>query len=97
MVSSLWQQWTATLPPGEITLRLETAPPPEGFGAEAFGGDRIRLIAVAGGEERLLTELDGRHWSAGSAGGSFTGRVIGMFAAEGTVSFGTYSYRGSET
>lgn len=93
-VSSLRQQWTETFPPGEITLRIETALPPAGFGAEALGGDRIRLFAAAGGEERLLTELDGRHWSAESAGGSFTGRVIGMFAAEGTVSFGSFSYRG---
>ena len=43
----------------------------------------------------LLTELDGRHWSAESAGGSFTGRVTGMFASEGSVSFGGFSYRGS--
>ena len=97
VVSSLRQEWTATLPPGEITLRIETAPPPFGFGNEARGGDRIRLFAAAGGQERLLAELDGRHWSAESAGGSFTGRVTGMYASEGTVSFGTFTYRGRET
>ena len=95
-VSSLRQQWTATLPPGEISLRIETAPPATGFSAEARGGDRIRLVAAAGGEETLLTELDGRHWSAESAGGSFTGRVTGMYASEGSVSFGTFAYRGRE-
>lgn len=96
-IPSLRQQWTAALPPGEITLGIETAPPPPGFGAEAKGGDRIRLLAAAGGEEVLLAELDGRHWTAESAGGSFTGRVTGMYAAEGSVSFGGFSYRGSET
>jgi len=96
-VSSLRQQWTATLPPGEISLSIETTPPAQGFSAEARGGDRIRLVAAAGGTEVLLAELDGRHWSAESAGGSFTGRVTGMYASEGSVSFGSFSYRGTET
>jgi len=96
-VSSLREEWTATLPPGEISLRIETAPPPKGFGAEARGGDRIRLLASSGGQELVLADVDGRHWSAESAGGSFTGRVTGMFASEGVVSFGSFSYRGSET
>jgi xylan 1,4-beta-xylosidase len=34
----------------------------------------------------VLAELDGRYLSTEVAGG-FTGRVIGMYAAEGTVRF----------
>jgi hypothetical protein len=38
-----------------------------------------------------LAGLDGRYLSTEVAGG-FTGRVIGMYAAEGTVAFDWYEY-----
>ena len=71
-------------------------PPAAGFTAEAMGGDRIRLVAGAGGDEVLLTELDGRFWTAETCA-SFTGRVLGLYATEGTVRFADYRYRGSES
>ncbi|MGY2078503.1 hypothetical protein [Modestobacter sp. SYSU DS0657] len=79
---------TSTLPTStdDLELRMETSPPPTGFAAAALGGDRIRLLAVGGGEEVELAELDGRHWSA-EAAVSFTGRVLGLYAVEGTVAF----------
>ena len=61
-----------------------------------MGGDRIRLVAGAGGEDVLLTELDGRYWTAETCA-SFTGRVLGLYATEGTVRFADYRYRGSES
>ena len=85
------QAWQGVVPDGSVELRIELSPPPAGFGAAALGGDRIRLLA--GGT--LLAELDGRYWSAETCA-SFTGRVIGMYASEGTVRFSGYRYQGSD-
>lgn len=95
-VAGLAQDWSTDLPAGEVELRIETRLPPGGFSAEALGADRIRLVAAAGGQEHLLTELDGRFWSA-ETGASFTGRVVGLHATEGTPTFAHYRYRGSES
>ena len=95
-VPSIQQRWSATLPAGEVTLRITTERPPVGFSAEALGADRVQLLASTGGEETLLAELDGRYWTAETAA-SFTGRVAGPFATSGTVTFGELRYRGEET
>jgi xylan 1,4-beta-xylosidase len=95
-VAGIAQDWTVTLPPGEVELRVEMTPPAVGFSAEAMGGDRIRLFANAGGDDVLLTELDGRLWTAETCA-SFTGRVVGLYATEGTVRFAEFRYRGSES
>jgi hypothetical protein len=50
-VAGLAQDWSATLPAGEVEPRIETAEPPRGPGPESHGGDRIRLIANAGDAE----------------------------------------------
>jgi len=90
-LAGLAQQWRATLPAGDVELRMEMVPPPVEFSAEASGADRIRLIAG----DTVLAQLDGRYWTAETTA-SFTGRVIGLYAAEGTVSFAGFRYRGSE-
>ena len=94
-VAGMAQEWTVRLPSGEVELRVEMAPPSGGFSTESLGGDRIRLVATAGGDDVLLTELDGRYWTAETCT-SFTGRVLGLYATEGTVRFADYRYRGSE-
>ena len=43
----------------------------------------------------LLTELDGRFWTA-EVTASFTGRVVGLFATEGTVTFTRFRAEGSD-
>jgi xylan 1,4-beta-xylosidase len=43
----------------------------------------------------VLADLDGRYWSA-EVVASFTGRVVGMFAARGTARFLVFSYHGVE-
>jgi beta-xylosidase len=93
-VAGLTQQWQAEaggddVSGGDIELRIEMAPAGFGFNAEAMGGDRIRLYAG----DTLLTELDGRYWSAETCA-SFTGRVIGLYAGRGTVTFAGYRYTG---
>jgi hypothetical protein len=90
-LAGLGQSWQATLPAGDIELRIEMAPAEPGFTAAAMGGDRIRLFAG----DTLVTELDGRYWTAETAA-SFTGRVVGLYAADGTVTFADFRYRGSE-
>jgi xylan 1,4-beta-xylosidase len=94
-VAGMAQEWTARLPSGEVELVVEMTPPPGGFSAESMGGDRIRLVARAGGDDVLLTELDGRFWTAETCV-SFTGRVLGLYATEGSVSFAHLRYRGTD-
>ncbi|MBB2947801.1 beta-xylosidase [Actinoplanes lutulentus] len=78
---------------GQVELRIETSLPAPGTGGpEGDGADRIRLIA--GGI--CLAELDGRYWSSETAA-SFTGRVTGVFASEGTVTVSHFAYHGQET
>ena len=78
-------------PAGDVELRIEmTPPPPAGFNTAAMGGDRVRLLAAG----TLVAELDGRYWTAETCA-SFTGRVIGLYASAGTVSFAGFRYRGT--
>ena len=90
-VAGLAQSWQVTVPGGDVELRIEMTPPPESFNTAAMGGDRIRLLAAG----RLVAELDGRYWTAETCA-SFTGRVIGLYASEDTVSFGRWKYWGTE-
>jgi xylan 1,4-beta-xylosidase len=90
-IAGLGQTWRATLPGGDVELRMEMAPAEPGFNSAALGGDRIKLIAG----DTLITELDGRYWTAETAA-SFTGRVIGLYAGDGTVRFADFRYRGTE-
>ncbi|MBD9736352.1 glycoside hydrolase family 43 protein, partial [Streptomyces sp. H28] len=57
------------------------------------GPDTIAFHLGAPGapDSRPLAELDGRYLSTEVAGG-FTGRVIGMYATEGTVAFDWFEY-----
>jgi xylan 1,4-beta-xylosidase len=74
------------------------SPAAPGFNAEAMGGDRIRLVAGprdGDGDDVLLTELDGRFWTA-EVTASFTGRVVGLFATQGTVTFTGFHAEGSD-
>ncbi len=63
----------------------------------AIGGGVVRLLAAwADADPVLLAEFDGRYWSYEVAK-SFTGRVWGLFAVDGTVSFTDLRYRGSDS
>ena len=72
------------------------------------GGDRIQLVASSvpsgappqtpglparAGDEVVLTELDGRYWAYETTE-SFTGRVLGLYAIDGTVAFSDVTYKG---
>jgi len=94
-VAGLRQSWSADLTGPQVELRIEMTPPAVGYSAEAMGGDRIRLVASAGGDEIVLAELDGRFWTAETTA-SFTGRVVGLFATEGTTTFTRFRAEGSD-
>ncbi|HJP80475.1 MAG TPA: glycoside hydrolase family 43 protein [Pseudonocardiaceae bacterium] len=74
---------------GLLVLRVDVTPPTDqGSGAP----DTIALgIEQADGAFTVLGSLDGRYLSTEVAGG-FTGRVIGMYAATGTVHFDWFDY-----
>jgi xylan 1,4-beta-xylosidase len=98
-VPGIVQTWTASLPSGPVELRLESEPPPA-FGMDAdfvemMTSDFVNFIARSGDEETVLARVDGRYLTAETAA-SFTGRVIGLFAVTGIVTFDAYRYTGSE-
>lgn len=66
-------------PSGEALLWLETTPAGQ-------GPDIVTLGAGEGSDVRSLAALDGRYFSTEVAGG-FTGRVVGIFAINGTATF----------
>ncbi|MFB7946867.1 glycoside hydrolase family 43 protein [Kitasatospora phosalacinea] len=79
------------LPHHDVVLRIETAP-------AADRGPRTGPDALALGHERpdgtfaALATLDGRYLTTEVAGG-FTGRVIGLYAADGTAHFDWFELR----
>jgi beta-xylosidase len=88
------QSWTTDLASDEVVLRIATGPPRPGYAQWSPSGDIIRLTAAdETGAETQLAELDGRFWSVETAA-PFTGRVTGVFAAEGAVRFANFRYRG---
>jgi hypothetical protein len=94
-LGTIEQTWSGTLPAGPVVLTLDDVPVPGTFGVVPQSSDRITLRASAAGEEVLLGEVDGRYLSA-EAAASFTGRIYGLYAAEGTVAFRDLEYTGSE-
>jgi len=96
---SLLTALTGSIPPG---LRRRLRPGPLGpLSQDPANNDvepliyqnefPVRLLAAG----TLVAELDGRYWTAETCA-AFTGRVIGLFASAGTVSFASFRYRGTE-
>lgn len=77
---------TATVPEGPVVLGIDVIAAAD-IQDPRTGPDTVVLgIQGQGGDFTVLAELDGRYLSTEVAGG-FTGRVIGMYAASGTVRF----------
>ncbi|MCG5220322.1 glycoside hydrolase family 43 protein [Streptosporangium soli] len=75
------------VPAGPLVLTIETEGR-QGPGGPCDGPDRL-LFGIEG--SGVLAGLDGRYLSTEVAGG-FTGRVIGMYAAAGSVHFDWFTY-----
>jgi xylan 1,4-beta-xylosidase len=91
-VPGIVQTWEARFPVGPVELEISSVRP---TGMLAMTSDLVRLVARQGDREEVLAEVDGRSLSAETAA-SFTGRVLGLFAVTGDVSFDGWRYRGSE-
>ncbi|WP_181808300.1 glycoside hydrolase family 43 protein [Streptomyces shenzhenensis] len=82
---------TRPVPEGPVVLGVTTSEPPPPHGP-CTGPDVVSLgVEDPDGTFTVLAELDGRFLSTEVAGG-FTGRVIGMYAAAGTVHFDWFDY-----
>ncbi|MEV0272692.1 glycoside hydrolase family 43 protein [Hamadaea sp. NPDC050747] len=80
------------MPGKEIRLRVDVSATDPGDWTPCKEPDVLRLgVESADGVFDVLAELDGRYLSTEVAGG-FTGRVIGMYAAAGTVRFDWFDY-----
>jgi beta-xylosidase len=83
---------TQAVPAGPVVLRVEVIATEPGLLHPLKEPDMVLLGTEApDGSFTVLAELDGRYLSTEVAGG-FTGRVIGMYAASGTVAFDWYDY-----
>ncbi|MFI9318288.1 glycoside hydrolase family 43 protein [Kitasatospora aureofaciens] len=78
------------VPAGAVVLGVEIAPRPT-RGPRTGPDDVLLGIEEPDGTFTALAALDGRYLSTEVAGG-FTGRVIGMYAAAGTVHFDRFDY-----
>jgi xylan 1,4-beta-xylosidase len=77
-------------PPAVLRIEARAAPP--GLDHHRTGPDTLQLgVEEPDGTFSVLAELDGRYLSTEVAGG-FTGRVIGMYAASGTIRFDWFDY-----
>jgi xylan 1,4-beta-xylosidase len=80
---------TRPMPPTPVVLRIDVVEPPAGGHS---GPDVVSLgFEEPDGTFAALATLDGRYLSTEVVGG-FTGRVIGMYAATGTVHFEWFDY-----
>lgn len=94
-VPGVVQQWSVRLPRGPLDLELDAHRPNSADFADAMTSDRIRFVVRQGETEHELADVDGRHLSA-EAATSFTGRVIGLVAVEGKLTFDALRYRGTD-
>jgi xylan 1,4-beta-xylosidase len=83
-------------PPGPVRLRIDVLAAPPGNWHPRGEPDVLRLgLEKPDGAFEVLAELDGRYLST-EVGGGFTGRVVGMYAATGTVRFDWFDYEPME-
>ena len=83
---------TRRTPDGPVRLRVDVLAPTPATWHPCEAPDTLCLgIEHDDGTFDVLAELDGRYLSTEVAGG-FTGRVIGMYAATGTVRFDWFDY-----
>ncbi|MCI2957056.1 glycoside hydrolase family 43 protein [Agromyces atrinae] len=92
-VGGIRQEWTRPFSGASVTLHLDVRPDETpGIGGTS---DTVVLGATIDGERIDLAEVDGRFLSSETTE-SFVGRVIGVYAVDGTVAVDRVAYEGSE-
>ena len=96
-VAGIRQEWTCPAPSDLVTLHLDCEPPSGNKLLDILTSDIVVLgVSDADGSGRVdLARVDGRYLSQETAA-SFTGRVIGIYAVEDSVTFSRYRYAGWE-
>ncbi|WP_426592120.1 family 43 glycosylhydrolase [Cellulomonas sp. McL0617] len=92
------QTWEAPLPDGPVEVWIATSPVVPSPGADMpdlVTCDLVRLGYGRGADAVELAVVDGRYLTS-DVTSSFTGRVTGMYAASGVVSFEGFRYEGSD-
>lgn len=96
VIGGLRQVWTHPVPgaPGVIELHLDSRKPPGETGFVSTS-DIFHLSVTIDGERVELAQVDGRFLSSETTE-SFTGRVIGLYAVTGDVSFQRWIAEGDD-
>jgi xylan 1,4-beta-xylosidase len=96
-VAGIRQEWSCPAPADVVTLHLDCVPPSGPQLLDMLTSDIVVLsVAAAGSDRREMARLDGRYLSQETAA-SFTGRVLGLYAVRGEVTFSDFRYDGVET
>ena len=93
VIGGLRQEWTHPFAGGALDLHIDSRKP-AGFGMVSTS-DIFELAATIDGVRIPLAEVDGRFLSSETTE-SFTGRVIGLYAASGDVSFHRWICEGDD-
>jgi hypothetical protein len=92
------QTWTAQVPAGPLELWIATRPVVAGPGVDMpdlVTCDLVRLGFGSGDHEVELAAVDGRYLTS-DVTSSFTGRVVGVYAATGTIAVDWIRYEGHD-
>jgi xylan 1,4-beta-xylosidase len=94
VVSGLVQEWTVPFAGDELELHIDSRKPVP-TGGFPRTGDEFDLAATIDGKRTVLATVDGRFLSSETTE-SFTGRVIGLYAVTGDVSFQSWIAEGDD-
>lgn len=96
IIGGLHQEWIQPYPEGPIDLHIASINKPAGSDGFPFTSDTFQLGFTAANSQRVqLAEVDGRFLSS-EVTESFTGRVIGVYATEGALSFQSWISSGND-
>lgn len=94
VIGGLRQEWTHPAPTGPVDLHLDSLKP-DSDGGFVQTSDIIHLAATIDGRRVELAQVDGRFLSSETTE-SFTGRVLGLYAVSGDVSFQSWIAEGDD-
>ena len=94
VIGGLRQEWTRPFDGGVLDLHIDSLKP-EGATGFVSTSDIFHLAATIDGERVDLGQVDGRFLSSETTE-SFTGRVIGLYAGHGDVSFQRWIAEGDD-